>query len=332
MTGDRNPAVRITRERRFQCIELEQIRTSQKAEGPRAMPRVRETFFKFCCELRFRRREFVCLVVSSVFFVAAIDSTCVGDESAADARIGEALQVTTDAAKLYEIELRGEPPERLDFGLDSVLRWSNPEAGEVYGNVFLWTRHGRPEVVGSFLQWYSPFTHGSHEFQSLSTKPLEATRGETTVWTTDQAGVVFAPVPNRLEVAETAAIRMRQARTIARGFRVRKTDRGGNASELRLLAHPLARYGNDDSEVLDGALFVFVQGTDPEVFLLIEARTENDQWQWQYALAQMNSVQFKATYRDQEVWQTDIWPWAKVQSGRETYTSFGPFERGQPIP
>ena len=38
------------------------------------------------------------------------------------------------------------------------------------------------------------------------------------------------------------------------------------------LSQPLYRYGGDDSGVLDGGLFVFVQGTDPEVFLLIEAR------------------------------------------------------------
>lgn len=332
MIGRKNLMDRITRERRSQRCERELLRTPQNFKRPRTTSFVPDTLFELYRQLRFGRQEFVSLVVSSMCFFAAIDSPCLGEESAADARIIEALEITTDAAKLYEFQLRGDTPKRLDFDPNSVLRWSNPEAGEIYGNVFLWTHDGRPEVVGSFLQWYSPFTHGSHEFQSLSTKPVVATRGGTTVWTTDRAGIVLAPVPDSREVAATVALRMRQARTIARGFRVRKTDRDGKANELRLLVHPLARYGNDASDVLDGALFAFVQGTDPEAFLLLEARTEGNQWQWQYALVQMNSVQFEGTYREEQVWQTDIWPWAKVQSGRETYTSFGPFNRRLPIP
>jgi hypothetical protein len=49
--------------------------------------------------------------------------------------------------------------------------------------------------------------------------------------------------------------------------------------------------------VLDGAVFAFVQGTDPETLLMVEARKTGDAWQRQFAFARMNSVQFVATYR-----------------------------------
>ncbi len=249
-----------------------------------------------------------------------------------DERVDEALEITTGAARLYEFRQAGGAKESLAFAPDSVLRWSNPEAGEIYGNVYFWTRQGRPEVVGSFLQWYSPFTHGSHEFQSLSTQRIVGSRDGQNVWSTEQAGVSFTLVSGAPAVADSAIVRLRQARSMARKFQVRRTDRDGKTGELRLLAQPLARYGNDESQVLDGGLFAFVQGTDPEVFLLLEARKHQNDWQWHFALARMNSVQFVATHRDRTVWQTEILPWSEVKSGLETYTSFGPFESDPPAP
>ena len=41
---------------------------------------------------------------------------------------------------------------------------------------------------------------------------------------------------------------------------------------LRLLTTPVARYGKAGGVVEDGALFAFVEGTDPEVFLFLEVR------------------------------------------------------------
>ena len=50
---------------------------------------------------------------------------------------------------------------------------------------------------------------------------------------------------------------------------------GSDREELRLLPQPVYRYESEDPEVQDGGVFAFVQGTDPEVLLLLEAvRTE----------------------------------------------------------
>ena len=51
---------------------------------------------------------------------------------------------------------------------------------------------------------------------------------------------------------------------------------------LRLLTQPIYKYETADS---GGALFAFVEGTDPEVFLMIEARTVDAGSVWHYALA-----------------------------------------------
>ncbi|QDV46333.1 hypothetical protein Enr13x_62420 [Stieleria neptunia] len=249
------------------------------------------------------------------------------DASGTEDRVADALQITTDAARQYDFQVAGTPPRSLRLHDESILKWSNPIAGEVYGNVFLWTDQGRPQVIGSIFQWYSPMTHGSHEFHSLASEPLTGARDGTLVWKSPGAGIRWQPVPDSTPPAESAAVRLRQARAISRAVQIEKTDRAGVSRRLRLLAQPLFRYSDASSNVRDGMLFVFVQGTDPEVFLMVEAIEAKAKLQWQFALVRMNSVKFVATYRDQEVWRTEIWPWNKVRNRRETYTSLGPFER-----
>src|SRR5689334_5427108 len=72
--------------------------------------------------------------------------------------IEAALRLTRAAAAEYEIGV-GEKGKPLDLRHEPVLHWSNPEQGEVHGNVFLWTREGRPLVVGALFKWFSPHTH-----------------------------------------------------------------------------------------------------------------------------------------------------------------------------
>jgi hypothetical protein len=72
---------------------------------------------------------------------------------------------------------------------------------------------------------------------------------------------------------------------------------------------------------LDGAIFAFVRGTDPEVLLLIETRKLEGGDTWQYALAPMNSLEFHAFHQDREVWQKPQLapPWLNVMDPTKSY-------------
>lgn len=240
-------------------------------------------------------------------------------------RRAEALEVTSRAAKEYTFELAGPQPQALTFHPASILHWSNPVAGEVFGNVFVWTHQGRPEVIGSLHQWYSPLTHGSHEFHSLSTGPVRGSRDGQPVWNSERPGIELRRVPGQQAVGESPVARLRQMRAIARRFTVQKTDREAVTREMRLLAQPVYRYPTGKTSVLDGALFVFVQGTDPEVILQLETRQIDGAPQWHFALARMNSVKFVAKYDGRAVWNVEIWPWSQAKNGIEPYTQYGPF-------
>src|SRR5262249_6039034 len=64
---------------------------------------------------------------------------------------------------------------------------------------------------------------------------------------------------------------------------------------------PLHRYQSSDSEWIDGAVFGFVLGTDPEAFLLIEARRDVETTKWQYGLARMNNDSMAFSHNGREI-------------------------------
>jgi hypothetical protein len=234
-----------------------------------------------------------------------------------------ALEISRREAGLWELELAGAPPKRLKLKTEPVLRWSNPDVGEIYGAVFIWTGDGRPEAVASIYKWYSPFKHYSTEWQSFAETGLSAARDGREEWTPTRAGVEFKPVPDAPPPAETAVGRLRQMREVAGGFTATKTDREGQQQKLRLLIQPVYRYESPSAKVLDGALFTFVEGTDPEVFLLLEARNEQAKaLRWKYALTRMNSTRLEVSYKDKAVWDADVLPWSQVRDHKEPYTTF----------
>ena len=267
-----------------------------------------------------------------VFFVTLPSLTWLSAEdkatpdNAEKQNIEAAFKMTRDAARNYEFEIRGvDQPAVLRE--QPILRWSNPERGQVYGNVFLWTQRGRPAVVGSLFKWFSPFTHMSHEFHSLSIGEIAGEYDSREVWRSVEPGVTFASVPDAPAVAATPATRLTQMRQLARQFTARSVDREGLKSELRQLTQPVYRYELDKNSVdlLDGALFVFVQGTDPDVWLLFEAVKSADQSapQWQFAIARMNSIEITVEHNGRQAWHCDILPFRDVATTHKLpYTSF----------
>jgi hypothetical protein len=73
-------------------------------------------------------------------------------------------------------------------------------------------------------------------------------------------------------------------------------------SDLRLLPTPVARYGKAGAAVIDGALFAFAIGTDPEVCVFLEARQGKEGPEWFYAMGPMTCFSVKVTYKKTEVW------------------------------
>jgi hypothetical protein len=198
-----------------------------------------------------------------------------------------------------QVELKLEPK--------SVLRWSNPGTGRVFGDLFIWTAAGRPEVAMSLFKTWEP-AYGFHtELHSLSLVALESERDGVADWRPTQPGITLRDVPGATPPGDTAVKRLLQMRAIAGEFNAVLTDyrlaAAGELQPLRMLTQPLYRYQSTDPELLDGALFGFVLGTDPEVFLLLEARRDGENGRWQFGLARMNNDSLAVMHKDREVWR-----------------------------
>jgi hypothetical protein len=258
-------------------------------------------------------RALLCVLAASV--------VCADEPKDEKARAAQSL--ADGRAEVAKFTIRAAGPRGEEFRLEPkpILHWSNQIRGSLYGDVYVWTRKGRPEVVGSFLEYF-PSTHTEVELHSLALGPLVAERPDQLTWTSDEPGVRLKPIPDAPPPAETAAQRLRQIRELAKDFTARQTARNDVDYEMRLLLQPLYRYEGTEHDLIDGALFAFVHAGDPEVFLLIEARKHGDTAEWHYALARFNSVFLAVKHKGREVWSVQpIIPWERVLERRGPYTS-----------
>jgi hypothetical protein len=144
--------------------------------------------------------------------------------------------------------------------------------------------------------------HWDHQFSSLSTRPLIAETRAGVVWAPRQAGAEYKAVPGAARPGETPEQRLRQMRALAQEFAAEDNFRRQSWQKLRLFPRPLTRYGKPGAELIDGAIFCFALGTDPELFLMIEARAGNDGPVWHYAFAPITVYDLKASHKGQDVW------------------------------
>jgi hypothetical protein len=266
------------------------------------------------------RSRFRLLILAAAW--PALGVLALGDKASDEkARSAEVAELARKEAGSYALA-RDNDDAKITLVPDSVFQWTNPVNGIVHGRLMLWTANGRPEAIVGVYKWYHPFKHRTNEFMSLSTSTFAATRDGLVAWNPRRPGVEFKPIPDAPAPASTPAARLRQMRELAKDFAGRETTREDVVRELRLLTQPIHRYDAASADVTDGSLFVFAQGTDPEAFLLIEARKLDGAIRWQYALARMNSIALRVEHKGREVWSLPIMEWATVDNHREPYTTY----------
>jgi hypothetical protein len=228
------------------------------------------------------------------------------DKAALEKERARRLEQMAAAAADYQL-WRGRDDEQPLVRVERpVLRWSNPVRAAADGAVFLWADEKGERRPAAAMCVYGNGPDGEdHEWQSLCTEPLRAAYRGAVVWRPQAAGLEFHAVPGAPEAAATPARRLTQMRAVLREFSA-TAGREKGQHELRALTTPIYRYGDEQAEVVDGAVFAFAQATDPEILLLLEARRENAQpAQWRFAAARMSMVPLDLKYRDELVWSVD---------------------------
>jgi hypothetical protein len=193
-----------------------------------------------------------------------------------------------------------------------VLRWDNQVRGDgsAVGLTVVWADDTRPHAITAIFPWSGRVTH---ECDVLARDAkLVGLRDGRLVWQPNASGMDFRPVPKAPPPAESTSRRRLQLKQLAAEFEA--TMLGWNPDnsdkqELRMLPQWLYRYGREGSECLDGAIFAFVMGTDPEAVLLLEAfRTDENKYQWQFAFARGTSGALEGRWKEEIVWTAEKFP------------------------
>lgn len=208
------------------------------------------------------------------------------------------------AAKQYQLTF-GPDDAELEFQSAPALRWPNATRGVPTGSTYIWTRNGRPEVMACL--WYGDGDGLSFAFHSLSTSHVAAQRDGKKFWKSEKPGIELMSFPDVSAPADSETKRLTEMKDLARRFTCRLAGEDANADELRMLPTPLYRYKTDDKRFVDGALFAFVQGTDPEVILTIEAENrERGSPEWKYAITRRSMLPLEAKLDGKSVWSVPL--------------------------
>ena len=239
----------------------------------------------------------------------------------------ESLRRLRESTARYEVETASDSETTLRFREEPVLRWNAPRMDITDAAVFLWLDGDRPHaVVGPYV---SPAHGGTYiQFHSLSPEPLVTRQGEEAVWSPEAPGLTWTAVPDGPVPAETPRARLAQMRSLAEGFQTTAIKgppnyEPGSTWQLRLMPQPIYRYGGAAGGPLDGAMFSLALGTDPEAFLLLEARRDSAGGaEWYFSLASWCESELETRYGDEVVW---LRPQLEEWDPRGPYFRLGPY-------
>lgn len=261
--------------------------------------------------------------IPAVRHLCLILCLALGLTAAADDR---AKEEADEAEKLFAAELPrwklSADGTSLDNPKEPALRWTNPAAGRVNGNTYVWVQDGRPVVVGCLFRNFHPWNTFNGELAALTGTKLVAKREDKVIWQPQgewkwktPAG---APAP-----AATAAQRLVQMKALAGQFVPEVLDTRnnpkGDEQTPRLLPKPLYRYDAEKTK-LDGGLFAFVLGTDPELLVLVECDTAAEKPEWRFGVARMNRDAVRLKRKGEVVWEA---PSFREHKPEDAYFFFG---------
>jgi hypothetical protein len=197
------------------------------------------------------------------------------------------------------------------FAPEPLTTFENPISQMLDGYMFVWTNGGRPAAAIK-CYYHSLNKRWGRTFVSLSPERIEMHSGQKQLWTPQEPGLAFAPLPKTAPPADDARRRLTQMRDIARRFTL--VDRWGLKDptdwQLRLLPAPLFRYEAPDENVVDGALFGYVLNS-PEALVLIEARKTDKGLAWHYGVSRFTRFEVTASLDGQQIAhfpRLEAWP------------------------
>jgi hypothetical protein len=207
--------------------------------------------------------------------------------------------------------------EPLRLTAEPVLKYTNPvRSADGVAASYLWLRGNRPVAAACLAIRQEDKVW--RELASLTDEPLSLTKDGVPLWTPTAQGQASRLYPNAPAPADSSAQRLIQMRSLARKFQVQIFRDPPIAA--RLLPQPIHRYVDEQGQGMDGALFAWVETTDPEALLAIEALPEKKDAppRWHYRFARMTSAGIEARLDDTVVFKVEGY-WRNPRAKTDPY-------------
>lgn len=163
-----------------------------------------------------------------------------------------------------------------------LFRYDDATRGYVDGTVWRLGRSGRPYAIIT-AELHPRYLNGGsrivYDMLSLTREPFTV-KSSDLQWRPGGSAVSLNPVPNAAPPADTAVQRLVQIKELSRRFTATQhiVELDDTFVHLRLLPKEIDRYRPTEHRKADGALFLFVNGRNPGLLLLVE--TDGEAWSY----------------------------------------------------
>lgn len=211
---------------------------------------------------------------------------------------------------------------------DPCLRWSDAVSNATDGVLAVYAHNGgRPDAIAQFFfnfqkKWIVEFT-------IIPESDVTILRSDREHWKPSEFVCTFADLPDSPVPADKPALRLPQMRAIAADFSVVDYFQDMKV-DLRLLRQPAYRYA-EDGKIMDGAMFIFAHGTNPECCVLLEAYQDGKGSRYRYAIAPMSIYKLETRYKDKLVWSVER-RHAGLRNARSYFADAYRPEEGEEVP
>ena len=127
-------------------------------------------------------------------------------------------------------------------------------------------------------------------------------------------------IPVDTPVAMSRTRQLSQIRQLARKFKAHTLSLDQQRWQLRLLPRPLHEYTTQEGDSQRaGAVIALLQGMDPELILVIEARAAEDGIAWHYACGSFTDYETHLSFGNREIWSAPATPREDALSPKKAY-------------
>ncbi len=234
------------------------------------------------------------------------------ETSPEDQRAAHLARMKELAASIHVYAVPGKKESEVKLVAEPVLRYSDNTRRNNEATLWIWGSAGRPTAIVA-IELYPQRPKGPdwlYEIASLSNQRIAveriaAERGAI-AWTARKPGLEFASIEGSSPPADKPNRRLVQMKELRSRFAAHEFEGTDGRIELRPLSTPLYRYEDAASNIVDGAIFSFANGTNPEVLLILEAHQTKDSTAWRYSLVQMTGGEAVVQLDGKEVWKRGI--------------------------